>query len=70
MMIQGLHGPHCQGTNIVRHGHTCQGKQRYRCRECREGCGRSFRLDDAYVGQYPEITERIVVIAMNASTTP
>jgi len=34
-------------TDIVRHGKTCQGKQRYRCRE--KGCaGRSFLLEYAY----------------------
>ena len=33
MIIQVLHCPHCQGTDIVRHGKTRQGKQRYRCRE-------------------------------------
>jgi len=43
MIIQVLHGPNCQGTDIVRHGKTRQGKQRYRCRE--KGCaGRTFLL--------------------------
>ena len=32
MIIQVLHCPYCQGTDIVRHGTTLQGKQRYRCR--------------------------------------
>jgi len=35
MILQVLHCPHCQGTDIVRHGQTRQGKQRYRCREQR-----------------------------------
>src|SRR5687768_5670727 len=42
MIIQILHCPYCQGTDIVRHGNTRQGKQRYRCRECREGRGRTI----------------------------
>ena len=67
MIIQVLHCPHCQGTDIVRHGNTCQGKQRYRCRECREGRGRTFLLDYSYAGQSPEIKEQIVEMAMNAS---
>ena len=67
MILQVLHCPHCQGTDIVRHGTTRQGKPRYRCRECREGHGRTFLLDYSYAGQSPEIKEQIVEMAMNAS---
>jgi transposase-like protein len=67
MMIQVLHCPHCQGTDIVRRGNTHQGKQRYRCRQCRERRGRTFLLDYRYAGQSPEIQEQIVEMAMNAS---
>jgi transposase-like protein len=67
MMIQALHCPHCQGTDIVRHGTTRQDKPRYRCRLCREGRGRTFLLDYSYAGQSPEIKEQIVEMAMNAS---
>jgi transposase-like protein len=67
MIIQVLHCPHCQSTDIVRHGNTCQGKQRYRCRQCREGRGRTFLLDYSYAGQSPEVKEQIVDMAMNAS---
>jgi hypothetical protein len=34
VIIQVLHCPYCQGIDIVRHGTTLEGKQRYRCREC------------------------------------
>ena len=67
MIIQVLHCPHCQGTDIVRHGKSSEGKQRYRCRECREGRGRTFLLDYSYAGQSPEVKEQIVDMAMNAS---
>ena len=67
MILQVLHCPHCQGTDIVRHGTTHQGKPRYRCRQCREGKGRTFLLDYSYAGQSPEIKEQIVEMAMNAS---
>ena len=67
MIIQVLHCPHCQGTDIVRHGTTRQGKQRYRCRACRHRRGRTFLLDYSYAGQSPEIKEQIVEMAMNAS---
>ena len=66
-MIQVLCCPYCQGTDIVRYGITCQGKQRDRCRECREGRGRTFPLDYRYAGQSPAIKGWIVEMAMNAS---
>ena len=67
MIIQVLHCPNCQGTDIVRHGRTRQGKQRYRCRPCRQGRGRTFLLDYSYAGQSPEIKAQTVEMAMNAS---
>ena len=67
MIIQVLHCPYCQGTDIVRHGKSPEGKQRYRCRECRERRGRTFLLDYSYAGQSPEVKEQIIDMAMNAS---
>ena len=37
-----------------------EGKQRYRCRQCLEGRGRSFLLDYAYAGQSPEVKHRVI----------
>ena len=67
MITQVLHCPYCHGTDIVRHGTTSEGKQRYRCRKCREGKGRTFLLDYAYAGHSPEVKRQIVDMAMNAS---
>jgi transposase-like protein len=67
MITQVLHCPYCQGTDIVRHGVSSEGKQRYRCRECREGRGRTFLLDYTDAGQSPEVKDQIVEMAMNAS---
>ena len=66
MILQVLHWPHCQGTDIVRHGQTRQGKQRYRCREQR-CAGRTFLLEYTYAGQSPDVKQQIVDMAMNAS---
>jgi len=66
MVIQVLHCPYCHGTDIVRHGTTRQGKQRYRCRACPER-GRTFLLHYAYAGQSPDIKRQIVDMALNAS---
>jgi len=51
----------------VRHGTTLEGKQRYRCRECLLGRGRTFLLEYTYAGQSPEVKQQIVDMAMNAS---
>src|SRR6266853_3716550 len=67
MITQLLHCPYCQGTDIVRHGASGEGKQRYRCRECRLGRGRTFLLDYTYIGQSPEVKRQIVHMAMHAS---
>ena len=66
MIMQVLHCPHCQGTDIIRHGTTRQGKQRYRCQE--HACkGRTFLLDYTYAGHSAEVKQQIIDMAMNAS---
>lgn len=67
MIIQVLHCPYCQGIDIVKHGLSPEGKQRYRCRACLEGRGRTFLLEYSYAGQSPEGKQQIVEMAMNAS---
>jgi transposase-like protein len=67
MIIHVLHCPSCQGTDIVRHGKSSEGKQRYRCRECRQGRGHTFLLDYIYAGQAPEVKQQMVEMALNAS---
>src|SRR5215471_7330296 len=66
MICPGLHYPHCQGTDSVRHDQTRQGKQWYRSRE-RRWAGRAFLLNDVYAGQSPDVKRQIVEMAMNAS---
>jgi transposase-like protein len=64
MIADVLHCPDCQGTAIVRHGTTPEGKQRYRCRECLLGRGRKFVLEYTYTGQSPEVKQQIIDMAM------
>src|SRR5262244_2112221 len=66
MVTQVLPCPYCQGTDIVRHGTTPEGKQRYRCRVCPER-GRTFLLEYTYAGQSPDVKHQIVDMAMKAS---
>ena len=65
-MTQVLHCPYCQGTDIVRHGMTPEGKQRYRCRACPDR-GRTFLLAYADARQAPDVQPQIVEMALNAS---
>jgi len=65
MITQVLHCPYCQGTDIVRHGTTPEGKQRYRCRTCPDR-GRTFLLEYAYAGHSPDVKRQIVDMALNA----
>ena len=60
MIAQVLHCPYCQGTAIVRHGTTPEGQQRYRCRECLLGHGRTVLLEYTYTGQSPEVKQQII----------
>jgi len=66
MITQVVHCPYCQGIDIVRHGTTPEGKQRYRYRTCPTH-GRTFLLEYAYAGQSPDVKRQIVDMAMNAS---
>jgi len=61
MILQVLHCPHCHGTDIVRHGQTRQGKQRYRCREQR-CAGRTFLLDYSYPEQSPAVKQQTLLL--------
>src|SRR5262249_3496069 len=67
MIRQVLRCPSCQGTAIVKHGLSPEGKQPYRCRACREGRRRTFLLAYSYAGQSSEVKQQIVDMAMNAS---
>jgi transposase-like protein len=67
MMTHVLHCPYCQGTDMVKHGMSPEGKQRYRCRACLEGRGRTFLLASSYAGQSSAVKQQIVDMAMTAS---
>ena len=66
MILQVLHCPNCQGNNVIRHGTTRQGKQRYRCQES-VWKGGTFLLDYTYAGHSAEVKQQSVDMAMNAS---
>ena len=67
MITQVLHCPYCHGTDLVRHGLSPEGKQRYRCRACLEGRGRTFLLEYNTPVTRLEVKQQIVDMALNAS---
>src|SRR5215510_7612738 len=66
MITQVLRCSYCQGTAIVKHGTTPEGKQRDRCLACSDH-GRTFLLEVAYAGPSPVVKQQIVDMAMTAS---
>jgi transposase-like protein len=66
MITLGLHCPYWDGVDIVRHGKSPEGKQRYRCRElpCQ---GRIFLRGYAYAGQSLHVKDQMVEMALNGS---
>jgi len=58
--------PVCGGTNVIKHGISESGKQRYYCKDA-TCTGKSFQLEHCYTGCVPGINEKIVATAANAS---
>ncbi len=58
--------PDCHSTDVVKHGKSPEGKQRYRCRN--EDClRRTFILDHSYEGAKRSVKQKIVEMSLNGS---
>lgn len=58
--------PHCQSTEVVKHGKSPVGKQRYRCQKA--DCPyRTFVLNQTYPGQTKQVKQQIVEMKLNGS---
>jgi len=66
MLFNAIVCPSCQSMDIVKHGTSGEGKNRYRCRntECKR-C--TYILNYTYQGYLPEVKEKISGMAMNGS---
>ena len=58
--------PHCGSEDIVRHGKSKSGIQKYECRN-KECSRRVFQLEYQYKGSEPGIESKILMMAMNGS---
>jgi len=60
------HCPACKSENIVKHGVSDEGKQRYQCKN--KDCSKNtFLLDYSYSAYQPGMKEKIIDMALNGS---
>jgi transposase-like protein len=56
--------PACQNTEVMKHGITAQGKQRYRCKH--PSCPyQTFLVDYNHHGRVPEVTQQMLDMTLN-----
>ncbi len=58
--------PKCGGAQVIKHGKSSSGKQRYYCKNTKCS-GESFQIEHVYNGSKPGINEKIVAMTANAS---
>jgi insertion element IS1 protein InsB len=66
MVLEPVHCPDCDGTQVIKHGKTLEGKQRYRCQDP-ECTHRTFIRDYSYAGLRPTVKQQICDMAINGS---
>ena len=66
MTLEPVECPVCGGTNVIKHGKSEEGKQRYLCQDqaCR---GKTFIRDYSDLGRLPQIKEQIIEMSLNGS---
>jgi transposase-like protein len=58
--------PACQHTDVIKHGITAQGKQRYRCMH--PSCpSQTFLVEYSHQGRVPEVKQQILEMTLNGS---
>lgn len=66
MVLEPIQCPSCNNTNVVKHGKSTEGKQRYKCRNA--DCSRAtFILQYSYQGYLPDVKQKISDMAVNGS---
>lgn len=66
MVLEPIHCPECDSIEVIKHGTTPDGKQRYRCQnsQCRR---QTFILKSTYEAYLPRVRQQISDMAMNGS---
>jgi insertion element IS1 protein InsB len=66
MVLEPIHCPDCDGTDVRKNGKSPEGKQRYCCRN--PDCARhSFILDYTYQAYLPQIKQKVVDMTLRGS---
>lgn len=66
MVLEPVLCPACHGSDVVKHGKSTEGKQRYKCRNAQ--CSRStFIRHYSYRGYLPQVKQQIADMAVNGS---
>jgi insertion element IS1 protein InsB len=66
MVLEPVHCPDCDGIDVIKHGKTKEGKQRYRCQN--PDCQRStFIRSYSYAAYHSQVKAQISEMAMNGS---
>jgi transposase-like protein len=66
MVLEPVHCPNCDGIDVIKHGTTAVGKQRYRCQNpaCERG---TFIREYSYAAYSPQVKQQISDMAINGS---
>lgn len=68
MVLEAVLCPSCGSDDVVEHGQSGEGNQRYKCRNSE--CSRcTFIREYAYRGYLPEVKQQIAEMAINGSGT-
>jgi insertion element IS1 protein InsB len=65
MILEPLHCPSCDQIDVIKHGRSAAGKQRYRCQN--PECEKTFIRNYSYNAYLPQVKQRISDMAMNGS---
>ena len=66
MVLEPVECPVCGGTDVIKHGKSGEGKQRYLCQD--QACyGKTFIRDYSDLGRLPQIKEQIIEMSLNGS---
>ena len=65
MVLIAMKCPHCESDNVMKHGISAVGKQRYLCRN--EGCGKTFQNDYKHKGYNPRTRSEIYFLTVNGN---
>jgi insertion element IS1 protein InsB len=66
MAFRQIHCPCCQNIDVIKHGITAQGKQRYRCKNLSCTC-QTFLVEYSHHGRRPEVKQQLLEMTMNGS---